>query len=218
MRSSEPIPGNPWPHDMVITIENAPHMLHELLWIREAWNLRVTGADLPPLLTNTPAPADADRPASIAEWRDGWAELWRECLAHAGEVHDPLMFDRLTQSAIGSDDRTTLLGKLRGPSWRDRFGDEALTEAFDDWNRAQFETLTSGLPQPYDESPERKSLDVLITAWRGGLTKLVLIPCRGTFTRPIGQSSLLLTDETRNDPIRYSEALRSVGSATKESR
>jgi hypothetical protein len=210
MRSSEPTPGDLWPHDMVISIEDSPYAIHELLWIREAWNLPLAGTDLPPLLTNTPAPVDADRPASFALWRDHWAELWRECLAHAGTVQDPSVFDRLTDSSLGSAARASLIDQLRGPSWRDRFGDEALTEAYEDWNRAQYEGLTSRLGLPYDESPERTSLDALIPAWRAGLTKLVLIPCRGSFTRPIGQSALLLTEETRNNPTRYAEALRSV--------
>jgi hypothetical protein len=34
--ASESLPGNPWPLDMVLTIENSPHALYELLWIREA--------------------------------------------------------------------------------------------------------------------------------------------------------------------------------------
>jgi len=34
-----------------------------------------------------------------------------------------------------------------------------------------------------------------------------VIPCRGSCTRRIGASALLLTDETRDDPIRFAEAL-----------
>ena len=35
MLSSVPIPGNPWPHDMVLTIENDSQTLLDLLWVRE---------------------------------------------------------------------------------------------------------------------------------------------------------------------------------------
>ena len=52
MRSSVPIPGNPWPHDMLITVEDNPHALVDLLWIREAWNLQPAANDLPPLLSD----------------------------------------------------------------------------------------------------------------------------------------------------------------------
>jgi hypothetical protein len=61
----------------------------------------------------------------------------------------------------------------------------------------------------YDETPERASLDALIPAWRSGLTRLVTIPCRGEFTRRIGSAALLITEETRNDVARYTDALRS---------
>lgn len=51
------------------------------------------------------------------------------------------------------------------------------------------------------------SLDALIPAWREGLTKIVTIPCRGSCTHRIGEHALLMTEETRNDPIRYAAAL-----------
>lgn len=37
MRSVHQIPGNPWPHDMTITVEDRPAPLLELLWLREAY-------------------------------------------------------------------------------------------------------------------------------------------------------------------------------------
>ena len=52
MRSSGPLPGNPWPHDMVITVEDDLQPLLDLLWIREAWNLSQVGVALPPLLVD----------------------------------------------------------------------------------------------------------------------------------------------------------------------
>ncbi len=55
MRSMFPMPDNPWPHDMAITVEDSPHALLELLWIREAWQLDAEGPDLPPELADTPA-------------------------------------------------------------------------------------------------------------------------------------------------------------------
>jgi len=48
MLSSVPIPSNPWPHDMVLTIENDSQTLLDLLWVREAWSLQPAGEDLAP--------------------------------------------------------------------------------------------------------------------------------------------------------------------------
>src|SRR4051812_40899132 len=50
VRSSRLIPGNPWPHDMVIYVEDSADTLLELLWVREAWRLEPAGEDLPPRL------------------------------------------------------------------------------------------------------------------------------------------------------------------------
>lgn len=66
------------------------------------------------------------------------------------------------------------------------------------------------MPRPlasFEDQPERQSLDALIIAWRRGLTKIVTIPCRGEFTRVIGERSLLVTDESRNDVDMLSAAL-----------
>lgn len=56
MHTTQPIPENPWPHDMVISVQDDPDTLLSLLWIREAWRLNPEGADLPPQLTDTPTP------------------------------------------------------------------------------------------------------------------------------------------------------------------
>ena len=66
MQSTSAIPGNPWPHDMVVEIEDSPHALLDLLWLREACGLQPAGVDLPPLLAHPPARQaarlpDADR-------------------------------------------------------------------------------------------------------------------------------------------------------------
>ena len=50
---AEPVEGV-WPDDMVLEIEDSPHALLDLLWLREACGLEPTGADLPPLLTVPP--------------------------------------------------------------------------------------------------------------------------------------------------------------------
>ncbi|MBC7401872.1 MAG: hypothetical protein H7279_01660 [Microbacteriaceae bacterium] len=95
-----------------------------------------------------------------------------------------------------------------GPSGRDMFGDEAFTGQYQIWNQAQFDESFRGRPRLLEEEPERVSLATLIQAWQAGLSKIVVIPCRGSYTRVIGQHALLVTAETRDDPERYTEALK----------
>jgi hypothetical protein len=209
MRSCVPIPGNPWPHDMALTIEDDTHTLVDLLWVREAWNLNPAGDDLPPLLSNFSAGAQHETTLTdkTSEWQEAWSAIWLACLQHAGQIRDPSVFEQLRQTANGSVERLALLEELVGPSWRDSFGDEAFTEQYQIWNQAQFETSSRRHLQSLDEEPERVSLAAVIPAWQAGMTKVVVIPCKGTYSRVIGQHALLVTAETRDDPARYGEAL-----------
>ena len=210
MLSSFPIPGNPWPHDMVLTIENDSQTLVDLLWVREAWSLQPAEDDLAPLLSVTPVGADNEAVpvGKIAEWQEAWPSIWQACLQHAGQIRDATVFEQLHGTAIGADESASLLQELLGPSWRDTFNDDAFTDQYLVWNHAQFEINSHRQHQSLEEEPERASLAALIPAWQAGLSKVVVIPCIGSFTRVIGQHVLLLTAETRDDPERYSEALR----------
>ncbi|MEN0103744.1 MAG: hypothetical protein AAGC90_12535 [Curtobacterium sp.] len=205
--STTPDPGNPWPHDMVLTIQNDAHALFDLLWVREAWALEPVGGDLPPLLVATPEPEsglpDADRTAGSA----AWPALWRACLAHAGSQPDPRAIERLHDPSIPQAERRALLEQVSGPSWRDEFGDAAFTGRYDEWTSARFNEITS--PEVLRRSPERERLEQLVPAWRAGLTTIVEIPCRGTFTRRVGPHGLLVTAGTRSDPDGYAAALSS---------
>jgi hypothetical protein len=100
-----------------------------------------------------------------------------------------------------------LLNELYGPSWRDEFSDEALTEEYAALAAARFEAQSRRQHRSLDEEPERASLGALITAWRAGLSKIVTIPCEGPQTRIIGAHALLVTEETRNNPQTYGAAL-----------
>ena len=209
MLSSVPIPGNPWPHDMVLTIENDSQTLLDLLWVREAWSLQPAGDDLAPLLSVTPIGAhnEAVPVGKIAEWQEAWPSIWQACLQHAGQIRDATVFEQLLGTAIGAVERALLLQELVGPSWRDTFSDDAFTDQYLVWSQAQFGANSHPRYQTLEEAPERVSLAALIPAWQAGLSKVVVIPCTGSFTRVIGQHALLLTAETRDDPKRYSDAL-----------
>jgi hypothetical protein len=209
VRSSRPIPGNPWPHDMQITVQDDSQALLELLWLREAWRLDPVGDDLPPRLVDTPSAVDGSaRPtAPIGMWRERWPELWRECLHHSAKRPDADALQRLHASEPGSNERARLLRELVGPSWREDVGSDALTEQTARWMRRLSEQRVRRSRLPAREQPEHAALDALIPAWRSGLATIVQIPCQGTYTRVIGSHALLVTSETRSDPVRYREAL-----------
>lgn len=123
MRSSVPIPGEPWPHDMVITVDDDLGSLVELLWIREAWGLKPLGDNLPPLLVDPPKLGTIeDEEFDAGAWQAAWPELWIAALHHPGAIRDPGLFAALHMTADNSTERAQLIARLTGPSWRDRFG------------------------------------------------------------------------------------------------
>ncbi len=201
------IPANPWPHDMVITVDDSSVLL-ELLWIREAWQLNPVGDDLPPVLVETPARVSASdrQTAPIAEWEAAWPRMWRECLQHAGTPRDPQEFERMSGAPPGPE-RAALIKKMVGPSWDDQVGRDAFTEDYGRWQQLLGERRVARMRQPLDEHPERVALDALIPACQAGLTTIVELPCRGVFTRVIGPHTLLVTAATRADPDAYRSAL-----------
>ena len=210
LRSSVPMPGNPWPHDMLITVDDDPNTLVDLLWVRDAWNLHPVGDDLPPLLSDDSvrARAQTESTGATATWVEAWPRIWNACIDHAGVVQDSTIFDQLQHTLDGSPERADLLARMFGPSWRGSFGDDAFTQEHETWNFAQFQARTQRRPTSLGDDPERLSLSALIPAWQAGLTKIVTIPCQGSYTRVIGQHTLLVTDETRDDHQRYSEAIK----------
>lgn len=205
MRSTTPMEGNPWPHDVVISVDNDFYRLLELLWIREAWGLLPAGDDLPPLLVDPPA--RAGDPDDRDAWEAAWPEVWEDVVSHAAVLVEPSMFEELTHSVDGSKERAELIRRLQGPTWREHFGDAAFTEEYRAWSDARFHARRDDHPRSLAESPERQSIDALIPAWRAGLSKVITVPCRGEHTRIVGGSTLLMTEATRKDPDRYAAAL-----------
>lgn len=210
MRSSTPIPGNPWPHDMMLTIDDRPNTLLELLWIREAYALQPQGEDLPPLLSDTPATVQnaALSADTRDEWAGAWPHIWHAAVAHAGSDIDPALFDEIQTTAIGSTERADLIDRIVGPSWHDEFGNSALShDSYSTWSQGGMDAHLAALPTRLEDQPERRDLPALIPAWRAGLTKIVTIPCPGEFTRRVSDNALLMTAETREDSDSYRRAL-----------
>lgn len=210
MRSSAPIPGNPWPHDMLITVDDRPHILLELLWLREAYELQPEGEDLPPLLLDTPATVQ-DPAVSIdtrGEWGAAWPRIWHAAVAHASQDVDPRLFDQLRTTADDSPERVDLLHRVVGTSWRDDFGGSAFNhESHATWSQRGMDAHLAAMPTELENQPERRDLPALIPAWRAGLTRIVTIPCASEFTRRIGENALLTTAATRENSDRYRRAL-----------
>jgi hypothetical protein len=191
---------------MVIRVEDDPHTLLDLLWIREAWGLEPAGDDLPPLLVATPE-REPDEPDP--RWAAAWPDLWRACLAHAAAGRDPGLVERLHATPDGSAERAELLGRLFGPSWHGEFGEAAFTERHAAWTTARNEETSARMRQhrPLDEEPERASLRALVPAWEAGLTTVIVLPLVGEYTRRVGPNALAVTPWTRDDRARYAEAL-----------
>jgi hypothetical protein len=205
MRSSEAIPGNRWPHDMALEIDESPHALLDLLWLREACGLRPTGLDLPPRLVVPPVPLP-DAPASRT-WEAAWPFVWDEVLEHAGRPRQSELLQELIDLPPSAADRAARIKAFIGPTWRDRFGDEVFDD--DGYRRWVAEDAEQRLADyvEYERSPEWVALSAMIPAWEAGLVKVVTIPCVGEFTRVVGRSALLLTAATRDDPEAYRAAL-----------
>jgi hypothetical protein len=193
---------------MVITVEDRPHALLELLWVREAHALRVAGDDLPPLLVDTPAPAGALTEATRAEWERAWPRVWNAAAAHTGRDEAPRLMERLHESAPGSPERLQLLQELTGPTWRDEFGDDVFTDdSYREWEHRGFERHRASIEQRLRDSPEHRDLDELKAAWGRGLTKIVTIPCRGEFHRRVSSTALPTTEAERLDSAAYRRVL-----------
>ncbi len=213
------MPGNPWPHDMIITVDDRPHTVLELLWMREAHGLRPVGDALPPLLVDRPAPAARPVDEETRErWSAAWSRVWDEVVAHAAVEPDQAVLDRLLDETLSPDERAALLRRLVGPTARDEYGDDVLDDAaYRVWERRGSEAHLATQLTTLADSPEHREVTTLAHAWRRGLEKVVTVPCRGTYVRQIGPRALLVTDEVRRDPASYRAALDSFGPASSPS-
>ncbi|WP_066593586.1 hypothetical protein [Cryobacterium arcticum] len=195
---------------MLLTIEDRPNALLELLWIREAHALRLQGEDLPPLLLDTPTTVQhaALSTDTRDEWASAWPRIWHAVVAYAGPDLDSRLFVELQATAIGSTERASLLHRIVGPSWRDDFGDSAFeNDSYRAWSQVGMDAQLAAMATRIEDSPERRDLPPLISAWHAGLTKIVTIPCLGEFTRRISENALLMTAGTRANSDSYRRAL-----------
>jgi len=200
MRSSDPDPRNPWPHDMVLRIDE-PRDLTSLLFVREAWRLPI---DDVPALDGVPDVGDSARPAAFEE-----AEVvgrWREQWARGLSMHTP--GDRTIRAP---DARTArLLRELDDAALVETVAADRLVaspgidrEAFEAWHA----TLHDDRRLPLAEHPERICVTALADAWRRGLESIVQLPYAGFHAERIHSSTLVVSRTARHDPELYRRAL-----------
>ncbi|WP_427016355.1 hypothetical protein ACQCSX_16565 [Pseudarthrobacter sp. P1] len=208
MRLLHPRPGNPWPHDMVISVDEGPFHICQLLYIRSAWGI-ADDVDVP-ALDPVPDPGTSAPPAtaSLDEWSARWAVAWQRAWDWYG-IPEPRPWrpDHLpTQELMRSlSVPGQPLHPLVPPFWQAEYGDAGIDrDAYGPWQNS-----LHPIPEPHrvEETPERLSLPALIEAWRGGLDTVVTLPYRGFYARRITRRHLAVSTATRLDPEMYSRAL-----------
>jgi hypothetical protein len=202
MRASEPIPGEPWPGDMLITITDSTSLTF-LLFVRSAW--RISSPGVPEVETEPDVGASA-RPQSIdplvaeLQWRIEWDRAWEEFAPRSRGVHAP---DAATQRLLDTlSDEELWEATSTSPS---DFWDEGIDrDALGGWDRA----LRDNHSLPLAEHPERVALPEVIAAWRTGMTTIIELPFAGYYADRIDSERLVVSMRTRRDPALYPRALR----------
>ena len=207
MQSDRPIPGDPWPHDMVIAVNDADPLLTTLLFLNEAWDLQMMR--IPPL---APAPdiGRSYRPdtASLDEWRLRWRDAWGQAVAAAGDRPDPPAGLAAEPDLV----HQWIVGWMQ--SRPRRFPDVWGADGFD---RDAYHRWVSALrPQDrhirrLDEHPERRALPALIGAWRRGLHTVVTMPFARHWSAQGGPHHLLIAEMSREDTGHYTARLELFG-------
>lgn len=202
MRSVGLWPDNPWPHDMVIRIDETPNALLTLLFVRAAWEL-APEADVPdldphPSCGASAAPATATR----EQWSERWVTVWDRAWAWYGPPGAGPRPPAAEPGPLRPDDP-------QGASiwWEAEHGLDGIDrDALRRWKA----TLREPRPVPLDREPERRNLDALIPAWRAGIDSVLVLPYRGYYARRVGARHLVVSRTTRDDPALYDRAPTSV--------
>jgi hypothetical protein len=206
MRSSEPIPGDPWPHDMVISIEEHDFALLRLLFVREAWQLSAN--DVPALsgpvdIGASRLPTHLNRNDASARWNLEWSKSWQRFDEHDRRVHPMGPAERLRLDAMSDEEVNEVYSLAPSRYWAEGVDDPAFTQ----WRDAQIRRTHLGHLVPLNEHPERRSLSALISAWESGLTRIVQLPYEGYVADRISRQCLVVSEQARHDAVLYDKAL-----------
>lgn len=203
MRSVHERPDNPWPHEMVISVDHPNHLL-TLLFVRETWRL-TQDIDVPAVLPQ-PAPGASALPptASVDTWSDRWRSAWQDGWDwySRGAAGDALPID--------TEPRGIHTNPAMPPLWETEYGSEGIDrEALWQWT-----LQLQDPPTDLESTPERRSLPALITAWRAGIDAVIVLPYAIDFAQRITTRHLVVSAVTRDTPDLYSRALRDAADAT----
>ena len=208
MRSMTPMPGNPWPHDMVLYIDD-DHVLEDLLWVRHALRLAPVGDEVPPAIWNGPALPDEALSASQAAaaaslWLDAWHERIAGLIAQDERRASPEFVRMASDPAVSQLELERAIRKLSGSTrWpRTPEQSEAWREPLSAWRDSLHE-------HAHERDPEREIVGVTAAAWRRGLEHIIELPIVGEYTRTLSHRTLMVTSTTRADPEAYARALES---------
>jgi hypothetical protein len=203
MRSTRPLPWNPWPHDMVINVSESPNHIALLLFIRSAWGI-AQDANIPAL--NPEPNAGSSKIPATAEWAD-WSARWERAWTRAWAWYD--VEDKKNQHPTPELLRTLSqpdqpLHPAFPPDWTAEHGLEGVDlDAFNAWTRE----LQPNYMLPLKQHPERRCLPALIDAWKTGLDTILVMPYQGYYAKRISPRHLVVSAFTHNDLESYTRAL-----------
>lgn len=203
MQSEHPLPDNPWPHDMVLRVDEHSLHLTELLFVRAAWGLApdISVPELDPRVL----PGDSRMPdsASRNEWDERWRRLWNLTWRwYDYEEPGPWTPTQEDMRVLALPDQP--MHPHIPPHWSAEYGWDGIDlDAFNDW----VGSIPDPHPQRLEDEPERRNLEDVIPAWRSGLDTIVVVPFAGYFAKRITTRHLVVSAMTRGDPASYALAL-----------
>ncbi|MGO4192831.1 hypothetical protein AB4Y67_14300 [Arthrobacter sp. YAF17] len=213
MKFWDPVPDNPWPQGMAIRVDDTPHHLTLLLFIRHAWDI-AADADVP-RLEPVPGAGTSRIPDSAtpveweARWHRAWARAWDW---YSVEEPDPTVHPTPAHLRLVSQPGHGL-DPLVPPFWQADYGWAGIDAgAYNSWQWASGPQADAHPGRGAAELPEPQSLPALIAAWENGLDTVIVLPYRGHFARRITARHLAVSAATRNEPAAYSRALHTIGS------
>lgn len=187
-----------WPREMVIRVNEDPHHLTLLLFVRQAWSI-AGDVDIPPLKPvpdcgGSRMPASADASTWGKRWKTAWDEAWSWY-----QIEDPMHHP--TPSEIHEAEHTGHgLNPFIPPFWTRQYEWDGLDhDAYQAWDQS----LAPKFPHHF----ERRSLHELIPAWRSGIDTIIVLPYEGYFAQRLTHRHLVVSADVRNNPEHYSRAL-----------
>jgi hypothetical protein len=199
MQWSMPGKRDSWPRDMVIRVNDDPHHLTLLLFVRQAWSI-AGDIGIPPLhpvpdCGRSRMPASVDASAWDKRWKTAWNDAWGWY-----QVEDPTGHPAPAEMREAEDPGHGP-NPFIPPFWTEQYEWEGLDrEAYQAWDQ-------SLIPR-FPHNAERRSLHELIPAWKSGIDTIIVLPYKGYFAQRLSRRHLVVSAEVRDNPGHYSRALR----------